>query len=233
MLKVIFVLFAFMSLVSAFRSSINRIKNVDFSMQSATPGSYQEMLEQARLRKLGLGQPIDRPQQTSAPPRTVQATEPLQAAQESRRSGLPFNDEVYEHLKYTIGKLTERIKTHKPLTEEELDRFEVAVNAIIADLRGSRTDNNSDSKPAMVSTDTNADISKLPASDLSDPYSLFRGSTSTWQVKGMENMSQSEYYNALNRRNSEFQRLRGSTRSENKGSPSRSYFESLSKKEDK
>ena len=47
--------------------------------------------------------------------------------------GLPFNEEMYEHLKFVIGKLSARMKSDTPLTREEMSRFQSSCDKIIND----------------------------------------------------------------------------------------------------
>lgn len=120
------------------------------------PGSYAERLQQAKLSK---SSPISqqttpqRPQQT--PPRIIEQIQQDSSMKQSISqpvkpqltnqmisnnvnivdNGFPFSDEIYEHLKYIISKLTARVKQNLPLTPEELERFKIAVDAVIKDAR--------------------------------------------------------------------------------------------------
>ncbi|KAJ1438573.1 hypothetical protein B484DRAFT_444480 [Ochromonadaceae sp. CCMP2298] len=50
--------------------------------------------------------------------------------------GLPFDDELYEHLKFVIFKLTKKIKSEESMTAEELERFRHSISEILADATG-------------------------------------------------------------------------------------------------
>ena len=50
---------------------------------------------------------------------------------------LPFSDELYDHLKYTIEKISARMKSPKILSVEEVKKLELSIHAIIKDATGS------------------------------------------------------------------------------------------------
>lgn len=51
----------------------------------------------------------------------------------SNGNGLPFSDEMYDHLKFVIGKLSARMRTPRPMSVGEFQTFEDSVHAIIND----------------------------------------------------------------------------------------------------
>jgi hypothetical protein len=93
--------------------------------------SYDKMLEQARLRKQeGQSRAL-----SSVAPAHVAPTkkEPIEISKSSKLEGFPFNDHIYNQLKFVIAKLTGKIKSDITMTPDELVRFETAIEEIIAD----------------------------------------------------------------------------------------------------
>jgi len=119
-------LFLFISLSSAFkRNGVFSSKKLTTSQQMA---SYEEMMEQAKLKKTkGRAPP------RKAPSGPVATSIPGYTPPKESTGGLPFNDRQYNDLKYIIEKLTGKIKSDISLSPEELTKFENAVEAVIAD----------------------------------------------------------------------------------------------------
>lgn len=206
--------------------------------------SYEKMLEAARQRRAGLQSAPSNPQPSRAePPRATQArVEPTPSPTVTQRkevandNGLPFSDDLYEHLKYVITKLSGKIKLDISLTPAELDQFEQSIETIIADAKrvsGPSTTPSPSLAPNSVSkTAPNAasrlssgqsslsnsnSISNKPNSvntvkeklkEENNPFANFAGLGSSWRIEGMENMTKEEYYEALNKRNAEIREAR-------------------------
>lgn len=177
--------------------------------------SYEEMLAEARSRK--------QVQQRAGPPSVVSVsrvdTPPVarEATQSTsspttrkEKSNLPFDDEIYEHLKFVISKLTAKIKSDISLTPDELVRFKQAVDRIVADAVGEEP------PPSGIASIAASNVAEKSTSrddvpDPSSPFSLMHGKTSTWEVDNMENMTTEEFYDAINKRNAEIRtRLKAS-----------------------
>ena len=102
--------------------------------------SYLDALARAKAAK---GQPM--PPAVAARPPTVSVAPPAAAAvtgsssssstavEDDDNDGLPFNEEMYDHLKFVIGKLSSRMKSDTPLTREEMSRFQSSCDKIIND----------------------------------------------------------------------------------------------------
>ena len=185
------------------------------------------MLEAAKLKKLGNSgaAQVQQPQlqrekvvREQPVPRPVPAAAAVTADQED--NGLPFTDEIYGHLKYTIEKLTSRMKSPKVLTPDEIRKLEVSISAIIRDARGlppappSAAVAPPVAKAAVVSAPSRASApapapapaavqraatpSTKPSAAQSATESV--SNASGWAIPGMETMSTDEYYAALNKR---------------------------------
>lgn len=239
MLAVIITLVLF-SVVSGFQSlsGLGRLATVAIRAQN-----YQQLLEQAKQRKLA----------TKANPIAQQVVPRTSTNADKTSSGVaigsaaigdsdyPFSDEMYEHLKFVITKLTHKIKSDTSLTPEELDRFEDSVIAILLDATGVSavsadiTDQfgdteNDDSSYSEIS-DHGASAHDVAdhaqgietANYLSEAqdqsqysgraFDSFKGLGSTWRVPGMDSMTTEEYYDALNKRNSQIRAARKATES--------------------
>ena len=59
-----------------------------------------------------------------------------QKRQATNPNGLPFDDEMYDNLKFTIDKITQRMKSPKVLTPSDISKLDSAIRAIIADSQG-------------------------------------------------------------------------------------------------
>ena len=90
--------------------------------------NYQKMLEQAKLGKQQPARPA------SIVPKQQSSPSPKQSTSiKSRNNGLPFSNEMYDHLKFVIECLTAKIKSDTSLSPEQLQKLKVSINAIIAD----------------------------------------------------------------------------------------------------
>lgn len=177
--------------------------------------SYEKMLEQARLRKQQGSQPNSAP--LPPPPRqepvkSVPVTKLQPVLSISDSSDAPFSDDMYEHLKFVITKLTNKIKSDVSLTDIELVRFEESVDAILADATGESissvrkpTTTESSSTISPLSSPTSPEVNEKP---VTDSFSAFYGLGNTWNVPGMDDMTKEEYYEALNKRNAEIRAAR-------------------------
>jgi len=135
------------------------------------------------------------------------------------------------------------MKSEKPLTENELKRFKGSMVAIIKDSKqdGSSNDDNSndyensDNDMNNEDEDNNNssffDISSLPEDLKNNPFiGEFQGG-STWGVAGMEDMTEVEYYDALNKKLADIRQKKIEIFGRDAlNNPALSYEESLSKK---
>jgi hypothetical protein len=120
--------------------------------------SYREALERAKAAKLqkqgGAVSPPPAPVARApapappAAPSSSSMTRPAPVAAVPADSGLPFTDDMYEHLKFVIGKLSARMRTDTPLTREELARFQASADRIIDDAWGRPPSSSSAGAPA-------------------------------------------------------------------------------------
>lgn len=191
--------------------------------------SYEEMLAEARARKqVHRSSPpsvVNAASSTSGLKATAsavtvsrvdtpsvarEATQPTSApTTRKEKSNLPFDDEIYEHLKFVISKLTAKIKSDVSLTPDELVRFKQAVDSIVADAIGEIPPSENASIAASNVAEKSTTKDNVP--DPSSPFSLMHGKTSTWEVDNMENMTTEEFYDAINKRNAEIRaRLKAS-----------------------
>lgn len=100
------------------------------------------------MKKSGLAPPA---------PKVVRAPESVKKVsrnQASQSSDLPFNDEIYAHLKFAIEKLSSRMKSPTRLSNEDLSRLEVSINAIINDAKGIDSSSVPASVPAAMTANT-------------------------------------------------------------------------------
>jgi len=114
---------------------------------------YKSQLEAARLKKLG--------GTTSTPAKIVREKPQTTDSSPSKNSnGLPFDDKLYDHMKYVIEKITFRMKNPKVLTPEELIKLEMSIDAIIRDAKihqsGSRVPENKPSPSPSPSPSASA-----------------------------------------------------------------------------
>jgi hypothetical protein len=104
----------------------------------AKPDSYKQALEQARLAKAQKsGSPAASVPQVRQPvaPRVAPVQQTAPDDEEEEDNGLPFSDEMYDHLKFVIGKLSTRMKDGVPLSQADLTKFELSCDAIIRDAK--------------------------------------------------------------------------------------------------
>lgn len=124
--------------------------------------SYKEMLEEAKLKKAmkASGAPTtpSMPVSPSVPstpvPSTPVATNTATTASSSAKKSTgkyQFNDEMYDHMKFVISKLTDKIKSGISLTPQELERFSQSVDAILADATGESQESAVNSRSNYVS----------------------------------------------------------------------------------
>eukprot|EP00981_Chlorochromonas_danica_P015842 scaffold14709_cov268-Ochromonas_danica.AAC.5 len=187
--------------------------------------SYQKLLEQAKLRRQqghSSNPSIKSPAPSLTSSRTaptvltpVEASPPSIASSPRVNNGLPFDDHIYDQLRFVISKLTAKIKSDVSLSKEDLLRFEEAVEEIVADARQNSADS-IDLSMKTVTPSLEAEFvdreddepTRFPkSSSLEDNvFSSLKGGS--WKLQGMENMSTKEYYAALNKRNAEIRELR-------------------------
>lgn len=269
--KLFTVLYLFITITKGFNLFVADKKMPKFIYMNSinSPYSYLNLLQQAQAVKQLEQTHVQRPPANSphVPSSTslnnvVSQTNPEDAAD----NGLPFSDELYEHLKYIIGKITSRIKYGAPLKSEELSRFEFSAAAIIADAKKTVGVAALSSLPHDVHLDSVTTYTvpppECPASQTmpqyasglavtspvsfsvaasqiaadgrvqtkeTDVFSPLYGMKSTWQIPGMESMTTAEYYDAINRRNSEIKAMM-KARPDYDRNPGASYLESLEKK---
>ena len=95
--------------------------------------SYQDMLRRAQDAKAGGSAPPARQQQKAAVPSSIAAPAQQRPAPRANADGLPFDDEMYDNLKYAISRLTARIKGDTVLSQDELRKFKDTIDAILVD----------------------------------------------------------------------------------------------------
>eukprot|EP01040_Poterioochromonas_malhamensis_P003882 gene3882-4149_t len=110
----------------------------------------------------------------------------------------PFSDEIYEHLKTIISKLTAKIKHDISLSPQELLSLKNSIDSVISDAHRS-----------IRAKDTVSSIERSDDQlDSQDRFSSMSGLRTTWNLPGMENMTTEQYYKALNDRNLRIQQAR-------------------------
>ena len=132
-------LFALLLLTTeALRTAVPSLRCVRQGPGRLRMASYEEMLAQARAAR-GARRAVPKAASSPADPQPI-APQPVTrskaetAPAKASSSGLPFSDELYGHLKFCLEKLAARMKSDQPLSSGDLQRFRVAVNAIIEDL---------------------------------------------------------------------------------------------------
>mmetsp|Transcript_29073 Transcript_29073/g.41484 ORF Transcript_29073/g.41484 Transcript_29073/m.41484 type:complete len:226 (+) Transcript_29073:9-686(+) len=182
--------------------------------------SYEQMLEQAKARKSQPQQNINTPvkvAQTITVKKDPKPTTPVVAPQRKiNKSGLPFDDSMYENMRFVIEKLTAKLRNDISLSPEELIRLKKSVRAIISDAVGETTSINTVSEVADSKSSNDSD----------DVFSDFRGLRSTWEVKGAENMSTEDYYKVVNQR---IAAVKSKRKSLGEDTSTESYLNSLSR----
>eukprot|EP01041_Mallomonas_annulata_P002167 gene2167-4216_t len=194
------------------------------SDSTTAPGSYEEMLRQARERRASTGS-SSTPRQAASQPKPIpsapqkQVTPPPAPAKKPNRQGLPFDDDMYTHLKYAIEKISSRLRSDKPLSIEELNKFETAVNAIIADMgvapsgtssqmpvipavqaKKAQLQNTPYKPPQEPRSNSKQVVENEDTTELPKAFDALRGVGSTWHVPDSDKMTTEEYYSALNQR---------------------------------
>ena len=136
-------------------------------MHASKAGSYQEMLRKAQENR-GVPPSSLQQQQQQAEKAPLEAPIPSLTG---NRNGLPFSDEVYDHLKFAIEKLSARIKSDTALTPQELDRLKLSVDRIILDANipnvafaSSSSSSNDEAKDAVSEP-----RARFPAAQFTDP----------------------------------------------------------------
>lgn len=222
---------AISSLVDAFISNPIMVRSVNQrTVSSSLFGSYEEMLAQARLQK----QQQQQNQQVQVPRKPQQKQKkPVQTQAQARPAaakadnGLPFDDAMYDHLRFVISKLTAKIKSGISLKESEVEKFRQCTEAIIADATGNAV--SLESTP-VAQNDGKILVNEFgETSDPDDPLAPIHGMQSTWDVPNMEDMTTEEFYDAINRRNA---KIRANLRAQ--GTHSREltndYYKALAEK---
>ena len=136
-----------------------------------------------------------------------------------------FDDDLYDHFKFIISKLTAKIKFDTSLTPAELVRFEVAVKVILAEAGVPISDERLAEFKQNKSSKT---IDKIPETvgTPSDPFAALHGKKSTWDIDGMEDMNTTQFYEALNKRNADIRALLKANQ-DMPGGGTHEYLESL------
>ena len=112
------------------------------SRTTSTPlfaSSYLDALARAKAAK-GQQMPPAVAARPPPPPAAVAVTSSVSssssssaAVEDDDNDGLPFSEEMYDHLKFVIGKLSSRMKSDIPLTREEMSKFQSSCDKIIND----------------------------------------------------------------------------------------------------
>ena len=155
------VLMYMFGVASSYTFQVGRVLGSNRQHATALHG-YKDMLAAAQANRGKPAQQQQRSSEQSAPQDRggLNSGAPLQPQQQQHQqrvprapnpNGLPFDDEMYDHLKYTIDKITQRMKSPKLLTSDEIRRFDNAVEAIIADSQGMALPNPS-SYPSSTSS---------------------------------------------------------------------------------
>lgn len=192
--------------------------------------TYEEMMEQAKIRKQQRQTGNTISQTVYKKPSAISSP-----VVEKKKSNLPFDDDMYEHLKFVIAKLTTKIKSDISLTPDELSRFKESIDCIISDATGKDISTNN---PSSTIIDNILDNSKTAnivrinddneVADPDSPYALLHGKTNTWEVDNMENMTTEEFYDAINKRNSEIRAKLKATKASKE--EANEYIDMLNKK---
>ena len=207
----LFMLFVLCNILNVYGYRLNKMKNVlnrNVCLKAVgAANSYQQLREQAAKLKSGQANV-----NTITPQSIKPATFVTEDDEDDSDNGLPFSDRVYDHFKYVIAKITNRVKSGIPLSKDEIDKFEKSINAIILDAKTkaalpvSKAQPSKSTTTAMSSPITKTSIKQSQSSPVkksngSEEFSALQGLSSTWEVEGMDNMTTAEYYAALNKRN--------------------------------
>jgi hypothetical protein len=179
-----------------------KMRNSDFPTRLFC---YQAKLQEGKmLRQLKKSNPSA----SIAKPDLKADTLVLQPKSEAS-SALPFDDEIYEHLKFVISKLTAKIKHDQSLSHVELEKFRDSIVKIMADANISCKYVFSSSffsffffflMPSFIPPVKVADLTEkqrtqvLQNDGVNPAFSSFVGQQSTWRIDGMEDMTTEEYY---------------------------------------
>lgn len=129
-------------------------------------------------------------------------------------ASITFSDEMYEHLKIIISKLTAKIKHDISLSPQELISLKRSIDAVISEAQGVGLPSHRLSSKISTSVQSAAlKSSILPLGKEStlnslNPFEGFSDLRSTWNVPGMDDMTTDQYYSALNDRNRRIQEAR-------------------------
>lgn len=142
MLKLALLLLALLALTAeAFHAMPGAAGAMTHTKQTRLFG-YKDSLAKAKAAKQNRGsgaRQVQAQQPASPAPQATQAASaaPTEAPKKKRKSnnGLPFDDEIYNHMKFVMEKLGQRMRNEEALSYVELNRLETAVEAIIADSR--------------------------------------------------------------------------------------------------
>ena len=131
--------------------------------------TYQEMLAAARAAKQAKGNNSNPAPAVKTPPAAPAKPQAVaKVTQQKNANGLPFNDEMYDHLKFVIEKLAQRMKADKSLTSAEMKKFEASVEAILKDAglpplpSSSSSSSSSAPKPVVSSLPTSRPAAPTP-----------------------------------------------------------------------
>lgn len=239
------------SLVSSLKfyvqNAAKRRSSTCVSSQAGMAGSYQQMLQRA---KSGDGAPAAPVTARS----TIQQQEPpLEAPIPSLKgnpNGLPFSDEVYEHLRFAIEKISGRMKSDKALSWEDIGKLKASIDRIVLDAHipnvavVTRSTAPAPMKQSAVSSfDDDAD--EISAVNSAKTYGQpkadntgeaipgwmgdMAGKGSSWNVPGMQNMDIEQYYAAINQRITDMKNKRKAA-GEWDPEPGGSYLDSINKR---
>jgi len=221
------------------------------------PNSYQQMLQRAKSGGSPPAPPVQQPprvqqQQQQSP--LAPAETPIPSLR-GNPGGLPFNDEMYDELKYAIEKLTGRMKNDVPLTWEEVKRFKVAVDRIIIDANipnvafakpqaqaqpareganGPVVSSFEDDEAEEVGAGNQmqeswAQNKKAEEDNIPSWLGDLAGKKSSWNVDGMSTMDTEQYYKEINNRLSNMKAKRKEM-GVYEPDPTGSYLEDLNKR---
>ena len=130
-------------------------------------------MEAARLKKLQGGAANaakvtrERPASTSTTPTPSVSINNKRPAPTAASNGLPFSDEMYNHLKFAIEKISGRMKSPKTLTPEEFRKLEASIMAIIRDAKSDSYSDPEEFEERNSQNQGNQVNGKNPKNDLS------------------------------------------------------------------
>lgn len=212
------------------------------------------MLARARAAKAQkAGGQAPPPTSAALPPKPAATLPPKPAAtlppkpKAAPAKGLPFTDEMYDNLKIAINTITGRMKSEKPLTSAEIQKFSVAVSAIVEDAgfeapkksappafappKKKAQARSADSDDSTIIWGPGEGPRSTETPDANSPFSPLHGLKSMWQVPGMESMDTETYYRKINERNTEMKQIRKQRGEPFGAQASEAYFASLNRKQ--